>query len=255
MTKKETRDLSRAIPPGADPSDPSQWYEYSAVIDCPGNDPYNPDRVHCEFATTYCELNRPDSSGPYSTVYRRVVDGEGNVGDYAYLGPTCYRSDVPPSSGGDDPELTMEMILEQFHRTAFALPVASLEPPDGQALVNLPVYYELTWPEEGFEPNEIDTTEIIGFEVRIRPTLESVTYHFGDGESVGPTDSLGGPYPDGDISHEYMASATVEPYITVVYGGEVSVDGGAWGIIPGTVTIDGPLNPLDVLTSRNRLYD
>lgn len=255
MTKSETRNIASSYPPDTDPSNPSKWYEYSAVIDCPGNDPHFPDRVHCEAAATYCEEHRPDSSGPYSLIYRRIVEAGGGTGDYQYLAHTCYRSDVPPRSGEGGQELTEEMILEQFHQTDFALPTMSIEPPDGRTLVNLPVFYELVWPEDGFEPDEIDTTEIIGFEVRIRPFLESATYHFGDGTSVGPTTSLGGQHPDGDITHEYVDAAAVEPHITVVYGGEVSVDGGAWSVIPGTATIEGPLNPLEVLTSRNRLYD
>lgn len=87
------------------------------------------------------------------------------------------------------------MILEQFHRTQFALPTMSIEPPDGRTVVNLPVFYELIWPEAGFEPDEVDTTEIVGHEVRIRPTLDSANYHFGDGSSSGPTGFLGGPHP------------------------------------------------------------
>lgn len=255
MTKKETRNLSIAYPPGASPSNPVSWYEYSAVISCAGNDPYFPDRVNCEFATTYCEERQPDSSGPYSTIYRRIVEDNGAEGVYESVAPTCYRSDVPPRSGEGRKELTEELILEQFHQTDFALPTMSVEPPEGRTLVNLPVFYELVWSEEGFEPEEIDTTEIIGYEVRIRPVLESVTYHFGDGASVGPTSSLGGPHPDGDITHEYVDAATVEPYISVVYGGDVSVDGGEWTAIPGTATVDGPVNPLEIFTSRNRLYD
>ncbi|WP_109472953.1 hypothetical protein [Ornithinimicrobium cavernae] len=162
---------------------------------------------------------------------------------------------MPARSGERSEGLTEEMILEQFHQTDFALPTVSIEPPDGRTLVNLPVFYELVWPQDGYEPDEVDTTEIIGHEVRIRPTLESATYHFGDGESFGPTESLGGPHPDGDVTHEYSHATTVEPHVTVVYGGEVSVDGSAWATIPGTVTVDGPVNPLEVLTSTNRLYD
>ena len=75
-----------------------------------------------------------------------------------------------------------------------------------------------------------------------------------DGASIGPTTSLGGPYPDGDIRHEYTTAAEVAPYISVEYGGEVSVDGGAWTTIPSTATVDGPAVPLQVLTSQNRLY-
>lgn len=255
MSKAETRHLRDTFPPGTSPEAPEKWYEYSAVIDCAGNDPYYPDRVHCEFATAYCEEHRPDSHGPYSRIYRRVVDDSGPTSGYALVGPTCFRSVVPERSGEPPQELTEEMILEQFHQTQFALPSASVEPPGGRVLVNLPVYFELTWPEDGFEPEEIDTSEIIGHEVRIRPTLDSVTYFFGDGESIGPTESLGGSYPDGDVTHEYTDATAVEPYISVVYGGEVSVDGGAWSTIPGSVTVDGPATPLDVLTSTNRLYD
>ncbi|OLT18316.1 hypothetical protein BJF80_15995 [Serinicoccus sp. CUA-874] len=146
------------------------------------------------------------------------------------------------------------MIIEQFHQTDFALPGAVIQPPDGRTLVNLPVYFQLAWPEAGFEPQEIDTTTLIGHEVRIRPTLVGITYLTGDGGSIGPTESTGGPYPDGDITHEYTDAAQVAPYISVEYGGEVSVDGGDWSEIPSTVVIDGPTNPLEVLTSKNRLY-
>lgn len=255
LTEQETRSLARVYPPGSTPELPDQWYQYVAVIDCTGNDPDFPDRVHCEFAVTYCEERVPESSGPYSRIYRRVVDSSGPVGTWGFVGPTCFRSVVPERSGESAPELTDAMILEQFHRTQFALPESEIQPPDGRALVNLPVYFELEWPEEGYEPMEVDTTDILGFEVRIRPTLDSVTYHFGDGGSLGPTTSLGGGYPDGDVTHEYTAAADVGPWITVVYGGEVSVDGGAWDVIPGSVTVEGPPNDLEILTSTNRLYD
>ncbi len=146
------------------------------------------------------------------------------------------------------------MIIEQFHQTDFAPPQALMQPPDNRTLVNLPVYYQLAWPEEGFEPQEIDTTDLAGFSVRIRPTLQDVTYSFGDGSSEGPTTSLGGPYPTGDITHTYLSKGSVNPSISVTYGGEVSVDGDDWQTIDASVAIDGPAVPLEVLTSRNRLY-
>lgn len=169
--------------------------------------------------------------------------------------PTCHTSSVPPRSGEPAQELTEAMILEQFHRTEFALPQIVVQPPDGQTLVNLPVYFQLSWPEAGFEPDEVDTTTIVGHEVRIRPTLVGVTYLTGDGSSIGPTTSLGGPYPTGDITHEYLAAANVSPSITVEFGGEVSVDGDEWSTIPGSASVEGPGSPLEVLTSENRLYD
>jgi hypothetical protein len=254
MTREETSGLGSSWPPGSSSDSPNRWYEYVAVIDCTGNSPEDPDGRNCNWATNYCETNVPDSSGPYSRIHRREADDSGPLGPWYHVGFTCY-TDMVPARSGEEAELTMAMILEQFHRTEFALPTMELQPPDGRALVNKPVYFELVWPEEGFEPTEIDTTTIIGHEVRIRPTLQEATYHFGDGTSYGPTTSLGGPHPDGDVTREYESTGSLEPYITVVYGGEVSVDGGAWTTIPGTVTIEGPATPLEVLSSRNRLYN
>lgn len=225
------------------------------MIDCVGNNPDNPEDVLCGRAVTYCEENVPGSSGPYSIIYRRVVDAGGPLSGWERVGPTCYTAEVPPRSGEAAPELTEAMVIEQFHRTQFAAPTVSVQPVDNRALVNLPVYFELSWPEEGHQPMEIDTTVLIGREVRIRPTLTSATYHFGDGSSHGPTTSLGGPYPTGDVTHEYAAEAMVTPHITVIYGGDVSVDGGTWAAIPGSVTVDGPTQPLEILTSTNRLYE
>jgi len=254
LTAEETSGLNRVWPETRDKPNPEKWYEYSAVIECPGNTPDNPEDVLCSEAVTYCEATMPGSQGPYSMIWRRVVDGTGPIDFWERVGPTCYTAEVPPRSG-DDVELTEAMIIEQFHRTEFAAPTISLQPADNRTLVNLPVYFELLWPVQGYEPMEVDTTDLLGREVRIRPVLDSATYHFGDGDSQGPTTSLGGPYPSGDITHDYTAAAQVTPHITVVYGGEVSVDGAAWITIPGSVTIDGPTQPLEVMTSRNRLYD
>lgn len=170
------------------------------------------------------------------------------------MGFTCHTDAVPARSGEPAVELTEAMIVEQFHRTEFALPSTVIEPPGNRTLVNLPVYFELAWPEEGFEPDEVDTVTMVGRELRIRPTLIGVTYVTGDGGSIGPTTSLGGPYPDGDITHEYTDRAEVAPYISVEFGGEYSLDGGDWTEIPSSAVIDGPATPLEVLTSRNKLY-
>lgn len=256
MSQQEAVALAQEWPEGVDPVSPSSWYEYVAVIDCiPPNSPENPRREICTWAVTFCEDRVPDSVGPRSWIYRRTVDDDGTTGDWLELAPTCFTSSVPPRSGEPAEELTDAMILEQFHRTEFALPQIVIQPPDGQTLVNLPVYFQLSWPAAGFEPGEIDTTTIVGHQVRIRPTLVGVTYVTGDGASIGPTTSLGGPYPTGDITHEYTRTADVTPHIFVEYGGQVSVDGGSWSVIPGSATVQGPASPLQVLTSKNRLYN
>ena len=256
LTGQQTAAKAEEWPADSSTHNPTSWYDYVAVIDCrPPNSPEQPRLEICGFAVSFCEDNVPESSGPRSWIYRRTADASGPTGGWEEVAPTCFTDAVPARSGEPAQELTEAMIVEQFHRTDFALPQAILKPPDGRTLVNLPVYFQLAWPEDGFEPSEIDTTTIVGHEVRIRPTLIGATYLTGDGTSIGPTKSLGGPYPDGDITHEYVDAADVGPYISVEYGGEVSVDGGDWTTIPSSAVIDGPAAPLEVLTSRNRLYD
>lgn len=252
-SKEQTIEAANSWPPGSSASSPSPWYEFVAAFECKGNTPDDPTRIYCRLAQEYCEDNFPDSSGPYSRVYRRAVNEAGPTENWTAVGLTCYYDSLPARSGAA-PVLTNAMIVEQFYSMKFALPQAVMQPPDNRTLVNLPVYYQLLWPEQGFEPQEIDTTDLAGFSVRIRPTLQDIIYTFGDGSSEGPTTSLGGPYPTGDITHTYLSKGSVNPSISVTYGGEVSVDGGAWQAIDASVTIDGPAVPLEVLTSRNRLY-
>ena len=255
-TREAVRSMASAYPAGSSGENPTSWYEYVAVIDCiPPNSPTQPRLEICGDAVNYCEANVPDSSGPRSIIYRRTAPEDDPAAGWAPIGSTCHTDSVPPRSGEPAEELTEAMIIEQFHRTDFALPQAVIQPPDGTTLVNLPVYFELAWPDAGFAPAEIDTTTLAGHEVRIRPTLVGATYVTGDGARIGPTTSLGGGYPDGDITHTYTAAVEVAPYISVEYGGEVSVDGAAWTAIPSTAVIDGPTVPLQVLESRNRVFD
>lgn len=256
LTHSQTTGLSQTYPPGSDPASPTSIYQYVAVIDCiPPNSPERPRLEICGYAVNFCEQNVPDSSGPRSIIYRRISEPDGSTTGWEPIAPTCWTDSVPAASGQPAVELTEAMIVEQFHRTDFALPQAVIQPPGGTTLVNLPVYFELVWPEAGFEPSEVDTTTLVGHEVRIRPTLIGATYLTGDGSSIGPTTSLGGGYPDGDVTHTFTVPAEVAPSISVEYGGEVSVDGGEWTTIPSSATVEGPAVPLRVLTSKNRLYD
>ncbi|AXH95767.1 hypothetical protein DV701_06165 [Ornithinimicrobium avium] len=256
FTQDKTTALAQTYPPGSSAEIPTSIYQYVAVINCAPNSPEQPRLEICDASVNFCLENVPDSSGPYSIIYRRTAEPDGSSpGDWSEIGRTCWTDSVPAASGSPAVELTEAMIVEQFHRTDFALPRAVIQPPDGSTLVNLPVYFQLDWPAAGFEPDEVDTTTLVGHEVRIRPTLIGATYVTGDGSSIGPTTSLGGGYPDGDVTHTYERSAEVSPHITVEYGGEVSVDGGEWTTIPSSATVAGPAAPLRVLASKNRLYD
>jgi hypothetical protein len=166
------------------------------------------------------------------------------------VGFTCLASLVP----GANNVLTMQMILDQFHKTKFAKPTASIRPVGLKTLVNLPTYYELTWPTTGFEPGEADATILVGRRVEIEPAFVSATYIYGDGESSGPVDSFGGPHPTGDVVHTYRKKMTAPVQINATYSGRFRVDGGAWITIPDTVTIEGTPANLTVAEAKARLY-
>lgn len=167
------------------------------------------------------------------------------------IGYTCFSDLVP----GADNVLTMQMIINQFHDTKFAKPTTSIQPVGLKTLVNLPTYYELKWPEQGFEPGEADTTTLVGRRVDIEPVFRSATYIYGDGESSGPIKSLGGPHPTGDVIHTYRKKMVAPVQINATYSGRFRVDGGEWITIPDTVTIEGTPSNLTVAEAKARLYN
>lgn len=166
---------------------------------------------------------------------------------------------APPAPGAPaqvappQPVLTEAMIVQAFHTTPFAKPMAEVQPVGGRTLVTLPTYVQIAWDPAGFEPGEISTVDLLGHAVRIRPVGQSYLYDFGDGGAVGPTSSTGGPYPSGDVTYPYPKAGRFAINVTATYSGEYSVDGGPWIPIADTVQIPGPEEPIDVRTSRNEL--
>ncbi|WP_353950439.1 hypothetical protein V6K52_12440 [Knoellia sp. S7-12] len=167
------------------------------------------------------------------------------------LGFTCLGGLVP----GANNTLTMQMILDEFHKTTFARPSPTIQPVGLKTLVNLPTFYELTWPTQGFEPGEADTTTLVGRRVEIEPVFMSATYIYGDGGASGPVKTFGGPYPDGDVIHTYRKKMVAPVQINANYSGRFRVDGGAWITIPSTVTIEGTPVNLTVAEAKARLYN
>lgn len=237
------------------------WSKFGATSPCsdapPG--PAASDDM-CPRAVSMCARNSsPEALGPAVFVWRALVDRDGNPVDgsanpipalvWSIIGFTCFPAAVP----GAAPTLTMEMILKQFHDTNFAHPTVSVQPVNGRTLVNLPTYFELKWPEAGFQPDEVDTTTLIGRQVRIKPALKQAVYVFGDGQSFGPTTSLGGPHPTGDVTHTYRSTANAQVRVDVTYSGQFSVDGGPWIDVPGEATVAGDPFPLEVLEAHAQL--
>ena len=121
------------------------------------------------------------------------------AGPYEVVGLTCFPDGIPQGKK----TLGLAQIIRAFNETKFAKPQTRLQPKGNVTLVTLPVFFEVVWPAAGYQPQEVDAVTLLGYAVRIRPTLEHFSYVFGDGTSFGPTESTGGPYPDGDITRTY----------------------------------------------------
>jgi hypothetical protein len=202
-----------------------------------------------------CAGNLPqDGLGPQVTLYRRELgaDGAPTTG-WQIIGTTCLADQVPGNRVLDSLQ-----ILSAFRNTDFTKPTVHLQPEGNVTLVTLPTYFEVTWPDDGFKPGEIDPVTLMGYQLRIRPSGQSYDYFFGDGDSSGPTQSFGGIYPTGDITHVYTKAGVYDSHVDVNYGGDYSVNGSEWipileNGIPATVRIPGQPQPVTVRTARARL--
>lgn len=255
----------RAVDRGGLPGAKPPFFRYTTTANCANSAPLT--TVHdasCGSMNTPCAGNTPaQGDGPAVKVFRSRVDAQGRpVGAtnapvttplWDYVGITCFPDLVP----GQRRSLTMAQIRAAFHDTAFAEPALHIQPEGNLTLVNLPTYFETRWPASGYQPDEVDTVDparVSGFAVDVRPRLRSITYLFGDGSSAGPTPSLGGPYPSGDVTHTYARAGSYRPHATVTYTGQYRVGGGAWIDIPDAVAIRGPSSRLSVTTAHARLY-
>lgn len=224
---------------------PQQFYDYGISPYCGGVAPEEPGGVECTVMKIYCD-DKP-GNGPAVWVFQRRINPDT---PWERQGYTCYPNLIPG-------KVDMDAIAAAFHRTTLATPALHIQPEHNLTLVTLPTYFELEWPKAGFQPDELDVLnprDWFGMTVTVRPTLDSVTYDYGDGATSGPTTSPGGPYPTGDIVHSYPSAGTYTVRADAVYRGYVSIDESDWIEIPGTVAIPGTPEELRVTTARNHLY-
>lgn len=145
------------------------------------------------------------------------------------------------------PVLTVGLI-----RTAFAelrLPAGELviQPPDGLTLVNFDTNFYTT----STEPIS-RTVTLLGRRVTLEATPSTFLWTFGDGESLTTSDP-GAPYPQLQVTHNYLRKGTYRPSLATTYTGRYRVGGGPWRQIPGTVTIDGTGQALRAIEAEPKL--
>ena len=253
--RQELRQIKAEIAAAKAKNSPPK-FEYASTANCGTNTPDspNPDDL-CAEAARACAGNTAEQGlGPSVRLFRRTIDAAGiATGPWQLYGTTCFPEDAP---GPARPALTMAMVLAAFHDTAFAKASVEVQPRGNVTLVTLPTYFETRWPQAGFAPGEVDQVDparMAGFAVEIKPLAKTITYVYGDGSTSGPTTSLGGPYPTGDITKAYAKAGTFAVRADVTYGGQFRVNGGEWIDIPGTVTIAGTSEDVQVRTAKARL--
>jgi hypothetical protein len=236
-------------------ADTGPWFEYDSVSVCGGH-PDDPESDSmCLRAVVMCQPG-VNGDGPGVAIFRRELNREreplpGPTGQWASVGFTCFPELVPGASN----TLTMAMIREAFHDTDFTVPTVNIQPEGDLTLVNLPTFFQAQFPESGFGPGEIDAVDparMLGHRVEVRPVLKSITYHLGD-QVVGPTKSLGGPYPNGDVRATYARPGIHAVRADIIYTGQFRVGGSDWFDIPGEVDLAGTPVTLTVREAKSRL--
>ena len=139
-----------------------------------------------------------------------------------------------------EPIVTAPLVAGALRR--ISLPPAKLivQPPNGRTLVNFATNFYTE--REEFTRN----VRLLGQRIELRITPSRFTWHFDDGESATTT-SPGTPYPDLEVTHDYLEATDVRPSVDTTYTAEFRVGGGSWQPVPGSVTIPGESVGLEVV--------
>lgn len=223
-------------------------YEFRGVVGCAGNSPDGSTDSYCSTAMAACGRGE---TGPLMWIYRR--DTTTPPGPWLYQGSTCQPDQIPAATPPGPTEADLRAAIEQaFATTPLARPTPKTQPPGGASLVDLPTYFQLTWPAtpaNGYAPGHSRALTLLGQAVELRITAR-YTFTFGDGTTTGLTTSPGGPYPSGDITHTYEKTGTVQPLATTTLSAEYRIAAGPWQPVTGATTRSTPLGPLDILASQ-----
>ena len=232
------------------------WWRFGSASVCGGQPGGGSSDNQCTRFNLLCQGNDPARGlGPPIAVWLRETDRSGTPlpgSTWQKQGDTCFPELVP----GARQALTMAMIRDAFHDTDFSVPTVNIQPEGDVTLVNLPTYFEVKFPAAGFGPDEVDTPDparLLGYHIEVRPRLKSITYHLGT-TTIGPTTSLGGPHPTGDIRATYAQPGTHQVRADIVYTGQFRVGGSQWFDIPGDVDLPGTPVTLTVREATSRLY-
>lgn len=208
-------------------------------------------RLACGAAIGGCLPQGRGSSGVTEFVERRLRAG----GDWQSAGLFCGAD--PATGQPAAPAVPSRAQIERaFVELPFAKPTVSIQPRGNVTLVNLPTYYQVTWPETGLSPGDISKpVQLLSWSVEFRVKVDSYTYKFGDGTASKPTTDPGGTYPNGRIRHTYLKKQkNAQVKVDAQLGGDYRVNGGPWQPLAGVADLqDEPVTTLQVKQARVRL--
>jgi hypothetical protein len=214
------------------------------------------DVTNCSYALVACRYRMPPSDQPLYNVWRRPTSPAN--ARWELIGDSCGTRSVPPAAPPPPPVPTMAQIQQAFRRLPFSKPTVRVEPKGDTTLVNLPTYYEATWPDDaGLQPGEISKpVQLLTWSVEFKIASRSYEFHYGDGTTSGEVTDAGGGYPEGAITHTYdqaqkAAQVTVDSKLT----GQFRVNGGDWIDIDTIADLQNePVTTLQVREAKARLH-
>jgi hypothetical protein len=139
------------------------------------------------------------------------------------------------------------VVTQQFKQLSWPASELTIQPPKGRTLVNLDTIFFTTNAEPTVVP-----VRLLGQSVEIEATPTSYAWQFGDGESL-TTDTPGHAYPEQDVTHTYLETATVAPSVDTTYTGRYRVGNGDWQTIDATVTVTGAPQQLTIVEAKPKL--
>jgi hypothetical protein len=190
--------------------------------------------VHASTGSDSC-IDSPASSG--NQTFPQIT----TVGDDACYGLMWALSESPDfCEGSSEPVVTAGMVSEALRRVPLPAARLQVQPPNGRTLVNFATNFYTE--REEFTRH----VRLLGQRIELRITPGRFTWHFDDGESTTTT-SPGSPYPDLEVTHDYLEATSVSPSVDTTYTAEFRVGGGSWQPVPGSVTIPGEAVGLEVV--------
>lgn len=226
--------------------------------------PCTPGTANCDGARTGCitQSGDPNYFDPPTVTYVRV-----NNGPWDAVRVSCGVPDsvTIPGAPGEPPATvavepppvpTFAQIQTAFKELPFSKPSVSVQPKGMRTLINLPTYYEASWPDDaGLEPGEVSKpVTLLSWTVEFKISARDYRYDFGDDTTSRWTSSAGGTYPDGDVTHTYTDTGDMDVKVDARLTGQYRVNGGAWQDIATTADLqDEPVDTLEVVGTRTRL--